>query len=656
MHFQNLVAAEKDTLIFPLIPKAYTTNPVEIARIITTEAGTDEEKAYAIYYWIAHTIQHDVKTFNKETKSVVRGDEEILKEKTGYPGDFAQLYATMCKAVGIRAQVIQGYEKDELYSEGMSFYRPTHAWNAVLINYRWQIVDVYNGAGYAAMHLKGIKKVMQKINKKKLYTSEKVKFSPEFKNEYFLEDVEKVRLTRLPIDPYWQLTDTIMPISVFEKSEDDIRHFNDVFSAPKQDYVKLSELNLLSDNEAILESADRTYTFNPRFTQMKARKHYALGMKELNSLKTVKNRKEAEEVTAKAKGEISKAKEILNEQQQQITKEFSELRKVNMDKRNDVLKFKQTFTRSNNKYLSESNSKLSSAETKINTLKSDATNKSKKINELNKVKFADIKTLKPELGADHKEVLVSRDSITSRKARIKSSEDKLFASKSRIAELKAEQEKCLESLLEYTLKGEKAMEREAMARSKQKDSHSDSIKVIRSDIYEYKAVKSDSLQLRYYDLYDSILAHYELIKSNYNNCIDNSKANAMDYRAIRKKTSGDEQLATLHNEQATLYESSVRGYVNNTISYVNYLRGESKKMKMFTKVYTIENNYFEQINKQEDDRKELAKKVIDKNETIYKKHNQQFKEGLTELKSDIDKVFKTAGKTKDTKRKSKSNS
>jgi hypothetical protein len=643
---------EKDTLIFPEIPKSKATDANELASIITTHAGTDEEKAYFIYYWIAHNIKHDVNTYNKETKLVDRSEEKVLKDKVGYSHDFAKLYTTMCKAVGLRAQTILGYEKNEFYSEGMSFYRPTHSWNAVLINYKWQLVDVYLAAGNVDMQLKGIKKVLQKINKKKLYTSEKVKFTPSFSNDYFLEDVEKVRLTRLPVDPYWQLTDTIMPLSVFEKTDEDIRHFNEVFSTPKQDYVKLSELNLLSENEAILESADRTYAFNPRYTIMKARKHNALGIKELNSLKLAKNKKEATEITTKAKSEINQAKEILNEQQQLITKEFSELRKVNTDKRTDVLKFKQTFTRSNNKYLTESNSKYTTASTKENALKQDATTKAKKANELRKVNFADIKTIKPELPFDHKEMLGYRDSISTRKALLKNLDERIFASKNKIAEYKAEQEKCMQALLEFTVKGEEAMQREAMARSKQKDSHSDSIKIIRSDIYEYKAVKSDSLQKSYFDLYDSILAHYDVLKQSFNSSIDQSKANAMDYRTIHKKNSSEAASnATLHDEQVALYENSVRGYVNNNISYINYLKEQSKQMKFFTKIYNIENDFFAGLDKREEDRKEHIKKIIDKNESMMKKHNQQSKEELTDLKKDIDKLSKSISKSNSKKKK-----
>ena len=150
---QSSKATEKDTIIFPPIAKAHSSDPIEIARTITTEAGTDEQKAYFIYYWIAHNIKHDVNTFNKETKQVDRNESKVLKGKVGYSSDFAELYATMCKTVGIRAQVIQGYEKNELYSEGMNFYRPNHVWNAILINYKWQIVDVYNAAGHVEMRI-----------------------------------------------------------------------------------------------------------------------------------------------------------------------------------------------------------------------------------------------------------------------------------------------------------------------------------------------------------------------------------------------------------------------------------------------------------------------------------------------------------------------
>jgi len=646
-----LLAIEKDTIIFPPIPQKIATNVEKLTELICQDAKTDVERAYTIFYWISHNIKWDVNTFNQMKPYKTRKINEILKQKTGYPNDFAQLYKEMCEHMGIRTHVIVGYEQDILHEEGTHFYRPSHVWNVVLVNYKWQFVDVFSAAGQNYMDLNAFKRFLQSINKKKLYTSTKNKFKFEFDPRYFLQHPEDFRLTRLPADPIWQLTDTIMPISVFEEGEDAIKFFNERFSSPKQDYVKLTEVNNMTSTEEILESADRTYAFNPRYTRMKASKHQALANKELNNLSTPKTKPEAKLIVEKAKGELNVAKDILNEEQQQITKEYAELRKVNLEKKTDVFKFKQSFTSINNKYITEAKSKLSSADTKTKSLKSDATNKAKKINDVNKANFAKVKTINPEQTTTSTEYKKLIDSVAARNLIMSQLENQALTKKTRIAELKAEQEKCSESLIYYILKSDSSLNKEAIARSKKQDSHSDSVKLIRTDLNYYKAKMVDSLQQQYFDMYDSISKNYEDAKKDFAKTYEASKSNVKNIESMAKLSKSDLTLSSQHEENVDRYAENLRGYINHSISYINYLKSQKELILGLKKIYDNENKFFNNLGQTEEDRKEYLKKIIDKREDLHKKHNEQRKEDIMATKKKLDQGFKNIDKKKKKKAK-----
>ena len=649
-----LFAVEKDTIIFPPIPKKIETNVERITELICQVAKNDVEKAYFIFYWISHNIKWDVNTFNKTTKIKKRKVSDILKQKRGYPHDFAELYKEMCEHMGIRTHVINGYERNILYEEGTSFYTPNHTWNAILVDYKWQFVDVFSAAGQNYMDLNAFKKLFQQINKKKLYTSTKMKFYFEFNPKFFLQHPEELRVTRLPADPIWQLTDTMMSLSVFEEGEEAVKVFNERFSAPQQDYVKLSEVNNMTIEDEIVESADRIYAFNPRNTLMKSNKHKALAIKEYNKITLVKTKQEAKLIVQKSKGELTTSKEILNKEQQQITKEHADLRKVNLEKKTDVFKFKQSFTSINNKYITESKSKLSNAETKTKSLKSDVINKAKKINDVNKANFAKVKSINPEQPTTSIQYKKLSDSIVTRNTSINQLANQILNKKTRIAELKAEQEKCSDNLVYYIRKSDSSLNKEAIARSKKQDSYSDSIKMIRSDLNQYKAIMADSLQQNYFDLYDSITQNYEEAKKEFVQIYETSKSNVKDIEAIAKLNKSDLTLSSQHEENVDRYTENLRGYINHSISYINYLKTQKDLITGLKKIYEYENKFFNNLGRKEEDRKEFLKKLIDKREKFVKKQNEQRKEEITELKKKIDQNLKNMDK-KITKKSTKKN-
>ncbi len=618
---------------------------MNIANSMSVNTDNDSQRVANIFYWVAHNIAWDTKSFNKEEKLKFRHSKDVLKSKTATPREYAQLIKDLCELTGIKAMVIPGYEKNELYEDGAGFYNPNHVWNAVLVGNRWLLVDVCNGAGGQYMDLSWWKKKMQKMHKKKLYTSTKVKFKYEYKPEYLFQDPEEVRLTRVPVDPIWQLTDTVMPISIFEKSESDIREFNEKYSRPKQYAITLSEVYNLSDNEYTLECADRTYAYNPRYTAMKASKHIAQANEKIKKVNKAKDKTEAAEIVKMTKTELDTAKSILSEQKKEISEEYTLLRKVNNEKRTDVTRYKQTFTSANRKHLATITSKQNNASSKSKSLGDDSRAKAKRINDIKVGNYAKSKVIAPEKKDNDPVVLKLKDSIMSRNSRMSILKEEINVYKNRIASDKEDKSRIIDSLNVYIKLSDSAFYKEAVARSKKQDSFDDSIRTLRSKLYYYKADRLDGFQNLYFEKYDSITSAYDIIKKEYAYIIDASKKNTKDIEALKKMVSND-NMENSYYSNADEYKDAIRGYINNNLGTTNFLKSEVKTLGQMQNLYTKQNDYFDFLINNEDNRKEYVNKMLDKSESIDKKHNEQRKEMLNDYKDDLDKEFTKVKKRK----------
>ena len=86
--------------------------------------------------------------------------------------------------------------------------------------------------------------------------------------------------------------------------------------------------------------------------------------------------------------------------------------------------------------------------------------------------------------------------------------------------------------------------------------------------------------------------------------------------------------------------------VNNNLSQINFLAGELTLLDQMKKVYTKQNDYFDFLIKNEDDRKAYVKKMLDKFEGIEKKHNEQKKDIINDYKDELDDAYTKVKKKK----------
>lgn len=209
------------------IPDSLTYSSQDIANYINLKFYSQNEKARAIFCWIAENIQYDfhnryaINMYNSETSS-----DETLKSRKGICMNYANLYSDIANKVGVKTYVITGYtRKKKLVNQN------PHSWCASRIDSLWYMIDPTWGSGY-------------------IQNSHYVK---EINNKFFKIKPTSFIKTHIPFDPLWQFLN--YPITKQEfyngmsKSKNENTYFNFI------DTIKIYEKQL--SIERLLSSSIR---------------------------------------------------------------------------------------------------------------------------------------------------------------------------------------------------------------------------------------------------------------------------------------------------------------------------------------------------------------------------------------------------------------
>lgn len=160
-----------------------------IAATITGSFTNKEDKARAIFYWIANNIALDpkgIKTNDQKNSDPVKVIE--LRKATSL--GFSLLFQEMCSQANIRCLSVDGYVKD--FPEAINDIpdEMNHSWNVVQLGQspeEWYYVDAAKASGY--------------LDKKFSM------FTKKFTSGYFFADKILFNLDHYPDNKAWQLED-----------------------------------------------------------------------------------------------------------------------------------------------------------------------------------------------------------------------------------------------------------------------------------------------------------------------------------------------------------------------------------------------------------------------------------------------------------------
>jgi len=111
-----------------------------LAQAITKEAKTDREKLQAIHNYVVNNIAYDYDKIENLPKGYIPSAEATLEDGKGICYDFAAITAAMLRAVDVPTKLIKGYS---------AYTSAYHAWNEVLVDGEWVVVDTSTDSIYA---------------------------------------------------------------------------------------------------------------------------------------------------------------------------------------------------------------------------------------------------------------------------------------------------------------------------------------------------------------------------------------------------------------------------------------------------------------------------------------------------------------------------
>lgn len=127
-----------------------------LSRFLKKQANNEAEKARAIYLWMITNIKYDTATLkgfekgkidlwhqNKFPDQVAR---EVLRNRKGVCSGFACLFENLASKMKLKARVLYGWYLPYTKAEDKDYQkvfkgRPDHAWNAVMIDGKWHLLD-----------------------------------------------------------------------------------------------------------------------------------------------------------------------------------------------------------------------------------------------------------------------------------------------------------------------------------------------------------------------------------------------------------------------------------------------------------------------------------------------------------------------------------
>ncbi len=182
--------------------------PDTLSKLLTQPYTTDLQKVRSIFYWITQHIAYDPEeasapryyyfsyhdhddSLKKRKEMAKETVKQILSKRKGVCEDYAILFNTLCEYAKIKSVMVTGYSRALSDTIGKE-KQDDHAWNAVMINNEWRLLDVTWASGYCDDRT-GI-------------------FTKRFNDYYFLTPPEMMQLNHFPADSKWFLTGN--PISL----------------------------------------------------------------------------------------------------------------------------------------------------------------------------------------------------------------------------------------------------------------------------------------------------------------------------------------------------------------------------------------------------------------------------------------------------------
>jgi hypothetical protein len=162
-------------------------NVAEIADTITEGFSTNEQKARAIFYWIANNISIDPKAV-KQQDDRNKLPEKVIEIRRATPLGFSLLVQEMCSYAKIRCLSVDGYVKNHTAEINEKSDEKNYSWNVVQLGQSpesWYYIDACRASGFL--------------------DPKQAVFTKHFTSQYFFADKKLFNQIYFPDNMAWQL-------------------------------------------------------------------------------------------------------------------------------------------------------------------------------------------------------------------------------------------------------------------------------------------------------------------------------------------------------------------------------------------------------------------------------------------------------------------
>jgi transglutaminase-like putative cysteine protease len=246
-------------------PETHTASPEQLARYLTLPYSRDRDKARAVFAWVAQHIAYDTKAPVAHVhRAALQAPRQVLQHRKAVCEGYANLFQELCRLAGLRAEVVNGYARQAGLADLGS-----HAWNALLLDGEWKLLDVTWSAGFV---------------------NGEGKYQPYFRDTYFLVGPEQFVREHLPYDPVWQLLYRPLSLQDFNQPPGSVLSRGPVTFHYPDTLARMARLDAQGAEEASLrriiwfDPANRPAQINLTRLQLRKAGHYAtLGTEQLQS-------------------------------------------------------------------------------------------------------------------------------------------------------------------------------------------------------------------------------------------------------------------------------------------------------------------------------------------------------------------------------------
>ncbi len=631
-------SAQVDSTIGLDVPKGAGRDHKELAHALCDGLTGEREKANAIYNWITHNIQYDVKAYTRKRFVTDKKAEKAFSNRKALCEGYAMLYTDMCREAGLKAVNIEGYAKDWVFDNGDHLFIPRHMWSAVMINGKWWLADPTWGAGGLVQAPGFWRRILNKVLRQKVGYAKRLKFKYKYDAGYFMQDPHSFRYKHLPTDPLWQLTDTIMPIQLFEAGDSAIKKFTDQYSKPRQSDPELTRIAELDEKQKLFEFADRAYKYNPRFPAVLALKQTYRAEAQVIKAFTDSTVQNGLLLINDAEDGLRKSQVYIKEQKKDFPEEYSRVKKKNSTKSQEAKQDIRKVKTDNKKLVADSKKYIHSAGSKTKRISTKYAAARKRVRSLDPQKLSKQPESRIQKKAGSPELREIKDSVAARNKRIYDLKVELAAEAEVIRKCQRENSDRLDSLAMYLGNSDSLLVQEAISRIHLHDNYDNEIIELTRSFSELKYRKADTVQKYYLIGFDTITNLHERRQKLQIVEMDLYKQNLRSMEQYGKWNSSDTSVFVAYAQTVNDYKECIDFYNKDLAAYAAYVKGNIKLFAYLGKLGKRQVKISEYMDKVEDRRKKLEEKTLAENKSFDMKENERQQLAIKSLLGQLEEI------------------